>query len=63
MATLKAKKMATFSSPVSIDVPKTGQGGGGSRPPAYGGAVTDPVTVLPITASVCVGFGWAWRSA
>jgi cytochrome c oxidase subunit III len=29
--------MATLSSPVSIDVPKTGQGGGGVRPPAYGG--------------------------
>jgi len=30
--------MATFSSPVSIEVPKTGQGGGsGVRPPAYGG--------------------------
>jgi len=29
--------MATFSSPVSIEVPKTGQGGGGTRPPVYGG--------------------------
>ena len=29
--------MATLSSPVTIDVPKTGQGGGGTRPPAYGG--------------------------
>ena len=29
--------MATLSSPVTIDVPKTGQGGGGVRPPAYGG--------------------------
>src|SRR5271170_3615661 len=29
--------MATFSPPVSIEVPKTGQGGGGRRPPAYGG--------------------------
>ena len=29
--------MATLSSPVSIDVAKTGQGGGGVRPPAYGG--------------------------
>jgi hypothetical protein len=29
--------MATFTSPVSIDVPKTGQGGGGVRPPTYGG--------------------------
>src|ERR1700691_3591647 len=29
--------MATLSSPVSIDVPKTGQGGGDTHPPAYGG--------------------------
>jgi len=29
--------MATLSSSVSIEVPKTGQGGGGTRPPAYGG--------------------------
>src|ERR1700683_59569 len=29
--------MATFSPPISIDVPKTGQGGGGTRPPAFGG--------------------------
>jgi cytochrome c oxidase subunit III len=29
--------MATFSPPISIDVPKTDQGGGGERPPAYGG--------------------------
>ena len=29
--------MATFSTPVSIEVPTTGKGGGGSRPPAYGG--------------------------
>jgi cytochrome c oxidase subunit 3 len=29
--------MATFSPPISIDVPKTGQGGGGTRPPAVGG--------------------------
>jgi cytochrome c oxidase subunit III len=29
--------MATLSSPVTIDVPKTGQGGGGTRPPVYGG--------------------------
>jgi cytochrome c oxidase subunit 3 len=29
--------MATLSSPVSIDVAKTGQGGGGVRPPAHGG--------------------------
>jgi cytochrome c oxidase subunit 3 len=29
--------MATLSSPVSIDVPKTGGGNGGVRPPAYGG--------------------------
>lgn len=29
--------MATLSSSVSIEVPKTGQGGGGIRPPAYGG--------------------------
>src|SRR6202043_3340436 len=35
----KTRHMATFlSSPVSIEVPKTGQGsGGGKRPPAYGG--------------------------
>jgi len=29
--------MATLSSPVSIEVPTTGQGGGGTRPPVYGG--------------------------
>src|SRR6202451_379173 len=29
--------MATLSSPVTIDVPKAGQGGGGTRPPVYGG--------------------------
>jgi cytochrome c oxidase subunit 3 len=29
--------MATFSSPVSIEAPKTGQGGGGRRPPVHGG--------------------------
>jgi cytochrome c oxidase subunit 3 len=29
--------MATLSSSVTIEVPKTGQGGGGTRPPAYGG--------------------------
>jgi cytochrome c oxidase subunit 3 len=29
--------MATFSPPVSIDVPKTGQGGGSGRPPAFSG--------------------------
>jgi len=29
--------MATFSSPVSIEVPKAGQGGGGTRPPVHGG--------------------------
>src|SRR5579863_10707381 len=29
--------MATLSSPVTIDVSKTGQGGGGTRPPVYGG--------------------------
>src|ERR1700726_1176049 len=34
--------MATFSSPVSIEVPKTGQGGGGTRPPAYGGSGDGP---------------------
>ena len=34
--------MVTFSSPVSIDVPKTGQGGGGTRPPAYSGGGDGP---------------------
>jgi cytochrome c oxidase subunit 3 len=34
--------MATFSSPVSIDAPKTGQGGGGARPPAYSGGGDGP---------------------
>jgi len=29
--------MATLSSSVSIEAPKTGQGGGGTHPPAYGG--------------------------
>jgi len=29
--------MATYSSTVPVQVPKTGQGGGGSQPPAYGG--------------------------
>jgi cytochrome c oxidase subunit III len=29
--------MATLSPPVTIDVPRTGQGGGGTNPPAYGG--------------------------
>jgi cytochrome c oxidase subunit III len=33
--------MATLSSPVSIEVPKKGQGGGGVRPPAYGGGGGD----------------------
>src|ERR1700731_621780 len=33
--------MATFSSPVSIEVPKTGRGGGGARPPAYTGGGDD----------------------
>src|ERR1700686_239102 len=34
--------MVTFSSPVSIDVPKTGQGGGGTRPPAHSGGGDGP---------------------
>jgi len=34
--------MVTFSSPVSIEVPKTGQGGGGTRPPAYSGGGDGP---------------------
>src|SRR5579863_10681063 len=34
--------MVTFSSPVSIDVPKTGEGGGGTRPPAYSGGGDGP---------------------
>jgi cytochrome c oxidase subunit III len=29
--------MATFSSPVAVQVPSTGNGGGGARPPACGG--------------------------